>query len=98
VVPVELDEVYPLSQHEVVIPLDDEVVAYVAGQVATYIARTNYGQVVLLEDSEVWGKEIAYACGRVCKKKGIAFFNLKREGVADKVLVERILAALKLDE
>ncbi|HVP41364.1 MAG TPA: tRNA guanosine(15) transglycosylase TgtA [Candidatus Krumholzibacteriaceae bacterium] len=96
VVPVELDEVYPLSQHEVVIPLDNEVIAYVAEQVATYIARTNYKQVVLLEDHEVWGKEVARACRRVCEKKGIAFVNLKREGMADRVLTERILSTLKL--
>jgi 7-cyano-7-deazaguanine tRNA-ribosyltransferase len=98
VVPVELDEVYPLSQHEVVVPLDDEVIAYVAEQVATYIARTNYKQVVLLDDHEVWGKEIARACERVCRKKGNVFVSLKREGMADKVLVERILSALKMGE
>jgi 7-cyano-7-deazaguanine tRNA-ribosyltransferase len=98
VVPVELDEVYPLSQHEVVVPLDDEVIAYVAQQVATYIARTSYRQVVLLDDYEVWKKEISRGCERVCKRKGIVFVNLKREGMADKVLAERILSALKLGE
>ena len=98
VVPVEVDEVYPLSQHEVVVPLDDEVIAYVAQQVAMYIARTNYRQAVLLADKEVWGKEIAHACEQVCKRKGIVFVNLKREGMADKVLAERILSALKLGE
>jgi 7-cyano-7-deazaguanine tRNA-ribosyltransferase len=98
VVPVELDEVYPLSQHEVVVPLDDEVIAYVAEQVATYIARTNYRQVVLLDDHEIWGREIARACEKVCKRKGIVFVKLKREGIADRVLAERISSALKLGE
>jgi 7-cyano-7-deazaguanine tRNA-ribosyltransferase len=98
VVPVELDEVYPLSQHEVVVPLDDEVIVYVAEQAAMYIARANYRQVVLLDDYEVWGKEIAHACEQVCKRKGIVFVNLKREGMADKGLTERISSALKLGE
>jgi 7-cyano-7-deazaguanine tRNA-ribosyltransferase len=98
VVPVELDEVYPLSQHEVVVPLDGEVIAYVAEQVAMHIARTNYRQVVLLDDHEVWGREIARGCERVCKRKGIVFVKLKREGMAHKVLAERILSALKLGE
>jgi precorrin-6x reductase len=42
--------------------------------------------------------EIARACERVCKRKGIVFVNLKREGLADRVLAKRILSALKLGE
>src|SRR4030066_1631176 len=34
VIPLELDEVYPLSQHEISLPLDKETVDYVAKQVA----------------------------------------------------------------
>jgi hypothetical protein len=41
--------------------------------------------------------EVARACERVCKRKGIVFVNL-REGLADKVLAVRILSALKLGE
>jgi 7-cyano-7-deazaguanine tRNA-ribosyltransferase len=98
VVPFELDEVYPLSQHEVVVPLDSEVIEYVAGQVATYIARTNYREIVLLENREVWEKGVTLACKQACRRKGIGFVNLTRKGMADMVLVERILAALKLGE
>src|SRR5665648_773067 len=48
VVPLELDEVYPLSQHETTLPLDLETVDYVAGQAAGYIQRNGYRSVVLL--------------------------------------------------
>lgn len=80
------------------VPLDSEVIEYIAGQIVAYIAGTNYRQVVLLEDDEVWGKEVVRACRRICGKKGIVFASLRREGVMDKILVERILAALKLGE
>lgn len=96
VVPVELDEVYPLSQHEVVIPFDNEVITYVAEQITKYVLRTNYKQVVLLEDNKVWGGKIARACKQACMKKGIFCVNHKRVGMPDRVLVERILAGLKL--
>jgi len=97
VVPIELDEVYPLSQHEAVVPLNSEVIAYVANQVATYIARTNYKQVVLLEGGEVWGKEVSHVCKRISRKRGILFDSLECKGTTDKILAERILTTLKLD-
>ena len=51
VVPLELDEVYPLSQHEAALPLDLETVDYVASQTREYIKRTAYTGVVLLNDA-----------------------------------------------
>lgn len=98
VVPVELDEVYPLSQHETVVPLDSEVVEHVAGQVATYISRANYHKVLLLEDRKIWGGAIVNACKRTCSKGDVALANFSRDGVVDRVLVERVLDELKLGE
>jgi 7-cyano-7-deazaguanine tRNA-ribosyltransferase len=73
VVPDELDEVYPLSQHESATPLDEETTSYVAKQVAEYIAenRKHYQKVVLVENIETWGKEITAVCKQVCKKFSI---------------------------
>jgi len=71
IVPQELDEVYPLSQYEIAFPLDKEIIAYTAKQVATYIAAGSYRKVVLLQDAEVWGRKIAAACRKACKKGGI---------------------------
>jgi len=73
VIPIELDEVYPLSQNEVALPLDKETVEYVANQVSDYINRMNYEAVVLLHDQENWNKTILNACKRACLKKKVEF-------------------------
>jgi 7-cyano-7-deazaguanine tRNA-ribosyltransferase len=69
VTPQELDEVYPLSQHEITVPFDDETTEYTAKQVSNYIETTNYKSVVLLQDAKVWNGKMATACRRACKKK-----------------------------
>jgi 7-cyano-7-deazaguanine tRNA-ribosyltransferase len=73
VVPIELDEVYPLSQHETAMPLDKETTAYVANQIVDYINRTNYKKVILLNDQENWNKTINNACKKVCQQRRIKF-------------------------
>jgi 7-cyano-7-deazaguanine tRNA-ribosyltransferase len=89
VVPMELDEVYPLSQHEIVLPLDKESVEYVASQVAEYITHVNYGTVFLLNDSQNWSKMVLKGCKRACSKRNIVFrrFEVKK-GWEEKVLAE----------
>ncbi|MDH7478369.1 MAG: tRNA guanosine(15) transglycosylase TgtA, partial [Candidatus Bathyarchaeota archaeon] len=81
VIPMELDEVYPLSQHEVALPLDKETLDYVANQVAEYITNVNYSMVFLLNDQENWNKTILKSCKRACSKKKIAFrhFDVKKK-------------------
>ncbi len=71
IVPIELDEIYPLSQHEVALPLDYETIRHVAEQVEDYIRRSRYTKVILLNDSEDWGTEIASAVRSVCKNRKI---------------------------
>jgi 7-cyano-7-deazaguanine tRNA-ribosyltransferase len=71
--PLELDEVYPLSQHETALPLDKETTDYVANQVADYIKRTRYESIVLLHDSQHWDDTIRHVCRRTCLKKGVRF-------------------------
>jgi 7-cyano-7-deazaguanine tRNA-ribosyltransferase len=73
VVPIELDETYPLSQYEIALPLDMETKVYVAEQVAKYIERSNYKNIFFLEDQEVWGKTVTKFCRKACKDKGIGF-------------------------
>jgi len=77
VVPTELDEVYPLSQHEIATPLDAETINYTARQVASYIASTNYRQVILLQDMETWKGKMATACRQACRKKVIPLTVLR---------------------
>ncbi len=71
IIPPELDEVYPLSQHEVTTPLDAETVTSVAREVTRYITKMNYKRIVLLQNPEMWKGKIATACRRACKRKKI---------------------------
>jgi predicted RNA-binding protein len=73
VVPVELDEAYPLSQHETVPAPDLETTEYVASQLADYISRTDYETVLLINDTENWKKSILNACKKACAKKKMKF-------------------------
>jgi 7-cyano-7-deazaguanine tRNA-ribosyltransferase len=81
VIPIELDEVYPLSQNEIALPLDKETVEYVASQVANYIDCMNYKMVIFFHDSKNWGKTVLKSCRKTCLTKNIKFkyFNIKRD-------------------
>jgi 7-cyano-7-deazaguanine tRNA-ribosyltransferase len=72
-VPMELDEVYPMSQHETAHPHDQETVEYVATQTAEYIKRSTYKSVVLLNDSKHWNDTVKKACTKACKTADLAF-------------------------
>jgi len=76
IIPIELDEIYPLSQHETTLPLDKETKTYVANQVADYINRTNYKTIILLNDLENWNKTILNTCKKTCRQKRIKFKSL----------------------
>ena len=77
IIPMELDEVYPLSQHEIATPLDAETITYVAKEVAHYIETTSYEKIILLQDAETWKGKIVASCRRVCKKKNTPFTALR---------------------
>jgi 7-cyano-7-deazaguanine tRNA-ribosyltransferase len=72
-IPIELDETYPLSQHETAQPLDKETITYVASQIAAYINRTNYKTIILLDDPENWNKTILNTCKKTCQQKNTKF-------------------------
>jgi len=94
VIPYELDETYPLSQHETVLPLDDETIDYVADRVANYISHIKTGTLVLLDDPRNWGESIATAVKNTCLKKKIRFhyINLnEKKGEALHTCLRRVL-------
>jgi 7-cyano-7-deazaguanine tRNA-ribosyltransferase len=72
-VPLELDEVYPLSQHESAHPFDLETVNYVANQTAEYIERSSYKSVALLNDPKHWSDNVKKASQKTCSTKGLDF-------------------------
>ncbi|UCC58708.1 MAG: tRNA guanosine(15) transglycosylase TgtA [Candidatus Bathyarchaeum sp.] len=95
VIPLELDEVYPLSQHEIASPLDAETIMYVAKQVASYIEKTNYEQIILLRDPKVWRGKIVAACRRASKKKTISFTALREREPWTQNTVEHLAAVIR---
>ncbi len=95
IIPTELDEVYPLSQHEIASPLDTETIMYVAQQAANYIEKTNYKQVILLRDPKVWRGKIMVACKRACKKKKIAFTAFREREPWAKKTIEHLVAVIR---
>jgi len=70
VVPIELDEVYPLSQYESVAPLDLETLDCVAKQIANYIMAVDCERIFLVQDVETWKGKIVAACRQACERKG----------------------------
>jgi 7-cyano-7-deazaguanine tRNA-ribosyltransferase len=97
VIPIELDEVYPLSQHETVFPPDKETREYVASQVEGYISCMGYKAVLLFKDEENWDKAILKACRRACLKGKIKFKHFsvnKRRSRAVLDWLEKILGEM----
>jgi 7-cyano-7-deazaguanine tRNA-ribosyltransferase len=72
VVPMELDEVYPLSQHQSVVPSDIETINFVEDEVSKFILRFGhlYLGVVVLNNREVWGDGVSQKCGEACNTVG----------------------------
>ena len=73
VIPMELDEIYPLSQYEIAFPLDQETKDYVASQAAEYINQHFFRTVVFLHNPEYWGNSVRIQCWKACQKKSITF-------------------------
>jgi 7-cyano-7-deazaguanine tRNA-ribosyltransferase len=94
-IPMELDEVYPLSQHETVLPLDRETVDHVANQVAEYIKRTHYASVVLLNDPKNWNNTVEKSCKKACQKKNVTFDSLTVKAQDRKDFSTRLKMILK---
>jgi len=91
VIPIELDEVYPLSQHETTLPLDKETIEYVTKQTANYINNTNYKTIILINDPENWNKNILNTCKKTCRNKNI---KLKHVNIKEK-RTKTMLTSLK---
>ncbi len=89
-VPLELDEVYPLSQHETAVPPDLETINYVANHSAEYITARGYSCVVLLNDPKLWADIVKAACESACKTKNIQFESVDANAATTKEILERL--------
>ncbi len=81
VVPIELDEVYPVSQHETAMPLDAETIEYVADQVGSFIESRNYKKVFLFHNPEDWGTAVLNASRKACKRRNIEFKSRRTKAI-----------------
>jgi len=95
IIPKELDEIYPLSQHETATPLDRETMEYVATQTADYIKRTNYNTVVLLHNPQNWNKSVPSLCKIACSRKDIKLKHLNAEQKPSKTVLNRLEKVLR---
>lgn len=94
-VPLELDEVYPLSQHESAHPFDFETIEYVADQTAEYIKRSNYSSVALLNDPKHWSDAVKKAAKSACTAKSIAFDSVNANVQGSKEIFGRLEEILR---
>ena len=94
IIPTELDEVYPLSQYEIVTPPDLETMNYIAQQIMKYITTTNYKKVVLFWDINLWKRNIVTACKKACKNKNIPLVILKLKTPLNKKVLEDLATSM----
>ena len=97
VIPLELDEVYPLSQHDNATPVEDATIRYVASEVANLIMRSNYEAVTLIHDPQNWSDQVKNACKKSCLTKGIKFSHLVLKEDSTKNILTRLEMILRKD-
>jgi len=77
IIPIEIDEVYPLSQNEVTTPFDSETKEYIAILLSEYIKKFQYETVILLNDFSQWDNKVADSCKNMCVIKKTQFKELE---------------------
>jgi len=77
IIPIEIDEVYPLSQNEVTTPFDSETKEYIAILLSEYIKKFQYETVILLNDFSQWDNKVANSCKNMCVIKKMQFKELE---------------------
>lgn len=95
VVPMELDEVYPLSQYEIALPPDSETIKHVAEQVKSYIETNDYNNVIILQDVKSWKNSVKSVCKRVCREKHISLTILRTTEPWNKTTVNGLIDAVQ---
>ncbi len=96
VTPIELVDVYPLSQYEIALPPDRDMESHMVRRVTEYVKAMNYEGVILVREEGVLGENLSKVCGRVCSEKGIRFWDVPSNGVSGELIDK--LAELITDE
>ena len=71
IIPEELAETYPLSQHEYTRNPNKIVIEETAKQIIAYIKHHNYDEVIVYTNSEEWSRELAEYVTLLARKEGI---------------------------
>jgi len=96
-VPIELEEVYPLSQCEVAYPPDLETISYVADRVKEYLNKAFYETVIVVSDPNTWERKIAEACieASSAKKASCRVIEIEHGSRLTKDLLTTLVATMK---
>jgi 7-cyano-7-deazaguanine tRNA-ribosyltransferase len=73
VVPSEIDEIYPLSQHELVDIGGKEAQDRMEKEIARYIEQNGYKTVILVHDAKRWTKTLIRSCALASSRSGKSF-------------------------
>lgn len=89
VVPIELDDVYPISQSDFA-SLDSETTTHVTDQLQKYILEKKYAAVILHNNAAIWKDNVMKACRKACKKMKIplAISSKEADPWSDQALTE----------
>jgi 7-cyano-7-deazaguanine tRNA-ribosyltransferase len=79
VVPLEIDDMFPLSQTEAQLPPDQETLHNTITAITQYIKKHRYKTVILHFDSKIWGETLKEKCAKSCVESGKEF-NISYEG------------------
>ncbi|MBS7656056.1 tRNA guanosine(15) transglycosylase TgtA [Candidatus Bathyarchaeota archaeon] len=94
-IPIELSDVYPISQMEVALPLGKEAIENSISEVEKYISRCNYSRILLIlpesEDLEKFKND----CKKICKNKRVKFKSIKIKEILSEGDLKRILKSIK---
>ncbi len=76
IVPIELRDVYPLSQFEITHPPDMEIVKYVAQQILEYVEKSRYKRRIMIVKPGTWQEEVARICKKGLEEKLLEFLTV----------------------
>jgi 7-cyano-7-deazaguanine tRNA-ribosyltransferase len=69
VIPIELKDVYPLSQYEYASPPDRETIDYIAERIVEYIETMNYQKIAMAVEPGTWQEKAAELTKHLCAEK-----------------------------
>ncbi len=92
ITPIELEDVYPLSQCEVSHPPDIETISHIVDQVREYINRTNYEKIIILSNANTWEEKVAETCIQTSSAKRFSCEVIKLEHGLNKDLLTNLVA------